>query len=130
MDTAGPCRCRGEPANRSTAARIGSPNPDASAGRGLISPRMATPAALSRWPIVHGLLGRLVHAFRGDQHDGLARYHPGLVDGEGDSGGRNVVRQIDNGVNVDIAERKIKGLELAADAFDHLGGGRAARGAP
>jgi hypothetical protein len=42
----------------------------------------------------------------------------------------HAVWQIENGVHVDVAERKIKGLQLAAQAFYRLCGGRAACRAP
>jgi hypothetical protein len=115
--------CRGRPTTTHTTARIGSPNPECKRGSSFdrsakAAPRVSVPAADSprpSWLPCPYLPG------------GSAR---GLVDGEGDGSGRHVVRQIDNGVYVDIAERKIKALQLAAEAFDHLGGGVAARGAP
>jgi hypothetical protein len=41
-----------------------------------------------------------------------------LIGSERNGGGRNVVRNIDDDVDVNVAKRKVKRFDLAADALD------------
>jgi len=61
---------------------------------------------------------RRVHLFRRHQQDHSARHCSGLSSLDRDRGRRRAVRQIEDDEKVVLAERKIYGFDLAADALD------------
>src|ERR1700722_2440214 len=79
---------------------------------------MGPPRSTARRPKVHSLFAGLIHFFRRYQHDRFGVYPAALADGERQRRGRHVVRNIENDISVDIAERVVERLYLAPETFD------------
>jgi hypothetical protein len=62
----------------------------------------------------------LIHFFRRYQHDRFRVYPAALADGERQRRGRHVVRDVEDDISVDIAERIVERLYLAPETFDCL----------